>query len=343
MQKFLSEFILTDSHNIFINVDFKEITNKSITITGASGLVGHYLVSTLNNAAKNGIKPSEVILIIKNELPKYFYDLVSDLNYKIIQGDLTDVDFLLNIPNTDYIIHGAGYGQPGKFMSDKIKTIDLNTLTTKHLLLKLNENGKFLFLSTSEVYSGLSNPPFLESQIGTTNTNHPRSCYIEGKRCGEAIVNSFRLNGVNAKSARLSLAYGPGTRTDDKRVINNFIEKGLKLREINLLDHGTAFRTYIYITDAVELMYKILFLGSEDIYNIGGKSRLTIYELANKIGNQLNAEVKIPENQEAIIGAPDEVYLDMTNSEKKLDKHEYVDIDKGIENTIYWQKKLFNI
>jgi nucleoside-diphosphate-sugar epimerase len=156
-------------------------------------------------------------------------------------------------------------------------------------------------------------------------------------------VNSFRLNGVNAKSARLSLAYGPGTRTDDKRVINNFIEKGLKLREINLLDHGTAFRTYIYITDAVELMYKILFLGSEDIYNIGGKSRLTIYELANKIGNQLNAEVKIPENQEAIIGAPDEVYLDMTNSEKKLDKHEYVDIDKGIENTIYWQKKLFNI
>ena len=98
-----------------------------------------------------------------------------------------------------------------EFMQNPVKTLQLNTSTTLLLFEKLLPGGKFLFISTSELYSGLSHPPFTEQQIGTTNTTHPRACYIEGKRCGEAIVNAFREQGVNAKSARLALAYGPGT------------------------------------------------------------------------------------------------------------------------------------
>jgi len=142
-------------------------------------------------------------------------------------------------------------------MEKSTKTLKLNTETTFYLFDKLKKNGKFLFLSTSEVYSGLANPPHKESEIGTTNTTHPRSCYIEAKRCGEAICNAHREKGVQSKSARLSLAYGPGTKPNDLRVINSFIQKALQGKR-ELLDQGEAKRTYCYKSDKTEIMETVL-------------------------------------------------------------------------------------
>ncbi len=342
MKNVLATFILDDAKAITSKVSFDEVRNKSILITGASGLVGHYILAALHQAAIEGNRPSDIFLVVKNALPDYFTDLLGDLPVKIISGDLTNDEFLNTLPEADYIIHGAGYGQPGKFMIDMMKTIELNTVATIKILNKLKRDGKFLFLSTSEVYSGLPNPPFNEQQIGTTNTNHPRACYIEGKRCGEAIVNVARSKNINAKSARLSLAYGPGTRTDDNRVLNSFIRKAYTENGIKMMDHGEAFRTYIYVTDSVEFMFRMLFDGKCDIYNIGGKSRTTIKELAQQVGKILNVPVTLPEGAGAgMVGAPDDVFVDMTRPETEFSKTDYISLEDGLKRTINWQKHLY--
>lgn len=342
MKSIMADLILEDSQSILGKIDFSELNGKSILITGASGLVGHYLIASLKHAYLKGILISKIFLIIKSKPPESFYDLISDIPVEVISGDLTDIYFLSTLPVSDYIIHAAGYGQPGKFMDNQIKTLSLNTNATLKVLEKLNNGGKFLFLSTSEVYSGLTNPPFREDQIGITNTDHSRSCYIEGKRSGEAIVYAFRSKGIQSKSARLSLAYGPGTRVDDARVINEFIRKALLDGKIELKDTGSSMRTYLYITDAVEIIWNILFTGKEAIYNVGGHSRTSILNMANNIGDIIGVPV-IPASlrNQGVIGAPDDVYLDMTRVENEFGKTEYISLEKGLKKTIAWQKQLY--
>jgi len=103
----------------------------------------------------------------------------------------------------DYILHCAGYGQPQMFAKDKIKTIHINTDNIPVLFSTLKPEGKFLFISTSELYSGLKMPlgGYAETDIGTTTPQHPRACYIEGKRCGEGIVTAYREQGYDAMIA----------------------------------------------------------------------------------------------------------------------------------------------
>ena len=286
-----------------------------ILITGASGLIGTHLLATA--------KDLEVISVVN-------HNPVQVEGSTVLQGDLTDSAFLDSLPKVDYIIHGAGYGQPRKFTLDPIKTIKLNTTVLLKLFDKLNNDGKLLYLSTSEVYSG-AKPPYKETDIGTTSPNHPRACYIESKRCGEAICNAY-----GAKIARLSLVYGPGARGDDERVMSDFIRQGLK-GEIHLLDAGQALRTYCYVTDAAELLWKILLHG-QGTYNVGGHSQVSIKELAMKIGTVLNAKVFL--GTKKLDGAPEDVSLDMSATEKEFNKSIYVDLDEGLRQTIEWHKQI---
>lgn len=335
------DIIEKDTFEISSKINFKELDGKSILITGASGLIGTYLLATLKNIQDNGLA-IKVFAVIQSEFPSYLSKFGESVDF--LKGDLTKHDFLRSLPDADYIIHAAGYGQPGKFMENPIKTIELNTTCANELVKKLKLNGKFLFISTSEVYSGLPNPPYKEEEIGTTNTTHPRSCYIEGKRCGEAIVNAYRQLGINAKSARLSLAYGPGTKPGDARVINSFIYKGLKDGKITLMDMGEAKRTYCYVQDAVEVLWHILLKGSEPIYNVGGNSHTTIAELAQKVADYLKVPVIFPETQKIkMIGAPDNVALDMTKSKQEFNKVDFTSLDDGLAKTIEWQRSLYDI
>lgn len=331
---------------VYINkkVDLSGLCGKKILVTGASGLIGINLLMSLKEfSSKKSKKDVPVIIAIFNrEVPDYFKEIINFENLQIQKGDITDIYFVNSLENVDYIIHAAGYGQPGKFLQDKIKTIAINTTATMSLLKKLNSDGKFLFISTSEIYSGLSDTPFKESQVGTTNTTHPRSCYIESKRCGETICHTYYEMGKKVKSARLSLAYGPGTKAGDTRVLNSFIEKGL-IGKIEMMDQGKAKRTYCYVRDAVEIMWNILLFGRNPIYNVGGFSVTTIASLAKKIGKSLNAKVIMPKKDQKITGAPSNVRLDMSEVSKefKKDKKDYVSLDEGLKNTIEWQKELY--
>lgn len=338
----LAETIIKDAENILEKVDLNELEGKSILITGSSGLIGNYFLACLKILSGNK-KIKKITAVCNSQYPLYLNDLVNYPEIEIMIGDLTGYEFRQKIPMADYIIHAAGYGQPGRFMENPIKTLKLNTETTSYLFDKLKNGGKFLFLSTSEVYSGLTNPPHKESEIGATNTTHPRSCYIEAKRCGEAICNAYRTKDVQAKSARLSLAYGPGTKPNDLRAINSFIQKAIQ-GKIELLDQGEAKRTYCYISDAIEILWNILLFGKEPVYNVGGFSSIAIADLARKIGKHLNVPVVFPEtSSKKISGAPIDVSLDMTKVKQEFGKTEYVPFDEGLERTIEWQKKLYQL
>ena len=317
--------------------------DKSILITGASGIIGTHFIYGLVYIYDELKIPLKIYAVVNRGIPDHLTSLMEKKYISFYSGDLTNDLFLSSLPKADYIIHAATYGQPGKFMEFPEITIKLNTTVTLFLLENnLYKDGRFLFLSTSEVYSGLPNPPYLEDQIGTTSPNHSRACYIEAKRCGEAIINIFRQKGVPAVSARLSLAYGPGTRNDDRRVLNNFIEKALINKEIKLMDSGSAKRTYCFVSDAVNMMWKIFFDGKECVYNIGGISSVTILQLARIIGELTNVPVSTPEIKNLTVsGAPEDVRLDLTRFVKEFGEPVFCEIKKGLIKTIEWQSSMY--
>jgi nucleoside-diphosphate-sugar epimerase len=269
----------------------------------------------------------------QDNVEKIFEDCV------IIKGDITDESMFKNLPDFDAIIHSAGYGQPGKFLINEITTIKLNTTSTIWLIEKLKKDGKFLFLSTSEIYSGNDKFGLTETDFGTTTPSHVRASYIEGKRCGEAICQSFIKSGVDIKIARLSLAYGPGTKINDSRVINNIIEKSLFNNNIELYDDGSSIRTYCYVTDAIEMFFNILLYGKQNLYNVGGFSKVSIYELAKKVGDIMNKDVILGKNN--LSGSPKVVNMSIDRYISEFNKNDFKTIDYGLNKTIEWQKKLY--
>jgi len=180
-----------------------------------------------------------------------------------------------------------------------------------------------------------------EDDIGVTNPYHPRACYIEGKRCGEAIVNGFRSEGIDAKSVRLSLAYGEGTKADDQRAMSVFIRKGLTGGRIDLLDRGTDMRSYCYVGDAVNMMLRVLTEGKAAVYNIGGRSLVSIADLVYKIGDYLDVPVILPQEEKKIAGSPLIVRMSISRYEWEFGRREFVSLEDGLKLTIEYNRKLY--
>jgi len=344
----MNDLIFDNAYRNIESVDFSKLRNKKVLLTGCTGLIGINLLSVLkilNNLYDYNI---QIYCLVHNEPKPPFNTFLKDCF--VITGDLTktdSVDYLLNIfseeqNGVDYIIHTSGYAQPKKFMEDKIGTVLLNTKTIFDLFKLLNPNGSFLFLSSSELYSGLDVENITEDCIGTSTPDHPRACYIESKRCGETIVNAYREKGYNAKIARVSLTYGPGTKKNDCRVMSDFVAKCLVEGKINLMDDGQSIRTYCYISDTTEMLWNILLHGKDNVYNVSGNSKISILEMANKIAKKLNCKVSVPDNnKDSLKGNPKIVNV---SSKKYLDefgKKQFVSIDDGIEKVVEWIKVFF--
>jgi nucleoside-diphosphate-sugar epimerase len=302
--------------------------------------LGTYFLATLAHLREAGV-PLSVTVQIRSEPGAHTKEIIQRGGFQIAQADVADHQQCSSLPEADVIIHSAGYAQPLVFMANPSATIQINTTATAILLQKLRPGGSFLFISSCEVYSGLNGCFVSESDIGTTTPLHPRSSYIEGKRCGEAICNAYRSKGVRAVSARVAPTYGPGTRKHDKRAMNSFIEQALCQGHIKLMDAGKAFRTYCYISDAVELMWQAALHGKQPVYNIGGHSTVTIGELARLIGQIVAVPVSFPAQLAEVAGAPEELRLDLTRSEGEFNKISYVGLEEGLRATVDWQRLLY--
>lgn len=333
--------IQADVTAILDMVDLSPLAKKKVLVTGASGLLGTYFMACLGELARRGAGPALVTAVFHSGPHPALAAFSCFPGASQLRLDLSEMDSLRDLGKYDYVIHAAGYGQPGRFLEDQVKTIKLNTAATLSLFDHLEDRGHFLFLSTSEVYSGLPSPPYKEFQIGTTNTEHPRACYIEAKRCGETICHVYRQKGIHASAARLALAYGPGTKPGDRRVMNCFIERGIRTGKVTLQDMGRALRTYCYVADAVEILWHILLKGTHTLYNVGGTSRTTISDLAVAIARILGVPVEFPQHSAELGGAPDDVSLDMARVQGEFGKNRYIDLLDGLQRTVAWQRDLY--
>ena len=327
------DFLKKELDNIVKNIDFSILQNKKILITGASGLVGFYLTQCVKQLQDE--LNIDIYLSYKNDIPKYLKKYY-DFPYTEIKEDITSIK--LEPKYFDVIIHSSGYAQPMKFLDDSLTTIKINTNATINLLDSLKPDGKFLFVSTSELYSGNDSFNITEDQIGTTTPSHSRSCYIESKRCGEAICHSYISSGYDIKIARLSLAYGPFTKLGDLRVLNSIIDKGLNKEHIELMDDGSAIRTYCYITDVTEMFWNILLHGKDITYNISGFSNSSIKELADNVGNKLYKKVITPTSSDGVVGSPKIVNISSKKYINEFNKTHFVNLEEGLENVIEWMK-----
>ena len=335
-----SDAIARDAAQICQCVGLEKLACKTILITGASGLLGTYFLATLAHLKQNGV-PVKVIAQVRSVPAPHTAEIIQRGGFQLAQVNVDDHAECSSLPQADVIIHSAGYAQPLVFMANPVATYQLNTTATVTLLQKLKPGGSFLFLSSTEVYNGITNKLVTEADIGTTNPAHPRACYIEGKRGGETICHAFRSQGVHATNVRLAMTYGPGIRKGDKRAMNSFIAKALCHGKIELLDAGKAVRTYCYVSDAVELMWQAALHGTQPVYNIGGHSTMTIGELAKLVGQLIGVPVSFPAQSADVAGAPEEVRLDLTRAETEFNKNSYISLEDGLRATIEWQRQLY--
>lgn len=300
----------------------KPLDGKSVLVTGATGLIGTYILSTLRQRLRLMDVEIEIYAPRQEEIP----------DFVAVHGE-----------NIDFVVHAAGYGQPSKFLENEIGTILINTETTASLLHTLVGGGHFLFLSSSEVYSGCNDRRPDEDSAGLGRPEHERACYIESKRCGETICHAYRRQfDVSVHIARLALAYGPGVRWDDTRVLNSLIRQGIERKRIQILDRGQAIRTYCYVLDAVEMLFSILLHGKQTTYNVGGRSRVTIRELGEAIARQMDVPFSAAEDDaQGLAGAPSDVSMDISRYCDEFGKSEFVGLDDGLARTIRWHRELY--
>jgi UDP-glucuronate decarboxylase len=328
--------LIRDAEETLNVVDYRSLDGARVLISGATGLIGMHLMSTLYVLKREGYKI--------NAFGQYHNPPAPHTEELARLGGFGLVHDSWIIPQTDVIIHsGAGYGQPVIFMANPAETIHANTTLTEQLLQSLAPNGRFLFVSSNEVYHGLKKEFATEEDIGTTTPYHPRAGYVEGKRAGEAITYAYRKNGVNASSARLNLTFGPGARKDDKRALSGFIDQAITTGHIEMRFSGKEMRTCCYAKDVATMLWKVVLGGIKPVYNVGGRSTTSIAELASIVAKLTGSTIRNPEEDRELPGSYALPRMDISLIETDLGKTDYMDLEESLKRTVTWHRKLKEI
>ncbi len=336
----MNKYIKQISDRIFKNVLIAEFKDKTVLITGANGLIGGFIADFLHYLNVEHDYNIKIILTSLSANPKRLKHLLSEDNVMYFSTDLTVTGVAQHL-DIDYCFYCAGYAQPGKFLSNPYKTFTLNVNGLRYTLKNIfynNKKAKVIYISSSEVYALNDNSePHREEDFLNISLSHKRIPYILGKVSGEYQVNIFRDLGFDAKSARVSLCYGPGHVMDDSRVMSDLTRKGMENDTINLFDDGSSFRKYQHISDCCIMLFNILFSGKNEVYNVGGKEEVTIYDMAKIIGDKFNKEViKGKVNNEVASSAPKKVSISLDRYETEFDEFNFMSFRDGMENYLNW-------
>lgn len=303
--------------------------HSKVLITGASGVIGLRIAKWLRNS-------SEYIIDLAYRTPlEPKQKLMVSEGFRHYIGDLTEQSYLDSLGGYDCIYHCGGFGQPQKFLQDPEKTFLINTNVLQKLAAKVNPNGHFVFFSTSELY--VNSESTKEDEQIVIDPNNKRNCYILGKLFGEYYLRmaSHKRN-INFKNIRICLCYGPCFRPTDKRALYELIFKAVDSGNISLIDDGSAIRHYIYIDDAIEMICNIVKTGRYDTYNVGGKEKISILEIAKIISRLTNAtlEIGIPNNK--LADSPKFAGVDIGRYEQEFGPIRFTSLEIGIQKCIDW-------
>ena len=317
----------------------KEINNfkrKKILITGVSGIIGINLLfffNKLNNKKKiSAYIDGTYNTALFNFVKKFF---IKNKKINFIKIDLTKNKLKKN-RKYDYIFHCAGYGQPSKFLKYKKSTYKLNSTTIIDLKNNLSKNGKFIYLSTTEIYSG-NEKKCTEESVGNTGSTHPRSSYIDSKKFGESyIVNTFEKYVI----FRACLIYGPGVKLNDERVLNQVIMRSIKNKQIDIYGGLNQLRSNLYISDAINLMIKTIVKSDNQIFNLNNHKMITLGKIFSMIGQISNK--KVFNHGSKMLGSPKVIKISNKKILKKTNYKISTTIRDGLLKTISWYRNLSN-
>lgn len=313
------------------------LADKRILVTGASGLIGFNLIKKLVDLGQSGIHLKSLTITGRN-FPIWLSGLKSK-EIKFLQGDLIRTPEILQNQEFDVIFHCAGSAEPNKFLSDPWSTMKINSTVTMNLIENLAPNGVFVYMSSSEIYTGITRVPYVESMQGISTPDHSRAIYIEAKRSGEAIVNQLsRISNMIGINCRVSLVYGPGFKREDSRVVFTFIRSAVATGKITIHGDGSAIRRYIYVDDAIDQILGSFALNKSNTYNVSGVGQCSIFEIAEIISGFTGAQIVIKANEIMTIGAPASVIVDSSKINELINKSDFITLNQGLQETIQWYR-----
>ncbi len=337
----MNEILREDIDNILNErLDWEKLKDSNVLITGASGMVGGYMMRTLcrlNETQNYGIS----IYALVRHPEKIPYDLRTSVN--VIQQSV--IDTIDSEANFDFVIHAASPASPLIMKDDPVGTITANTIGTYNTLEAARKgSGKgYLFISSREIYGQPyeNQRVFSEDTYGFVDPLSVRSCYPEGKKAAETMCVCYKEQyGINVKIARLAHTFGPGMSVNDGRVQADFLRNVINNHDIVLKSDGSAVRTYTYIADAVLALFYILLKSDEVVYNISSEeSTVSIRELAEAMAGayperNLKLVFDIPEDTRNQGTAPFTMGILSSDRIKALGWKPMYTLEEGIRRTV---------
>lgn len=340
----MHKILYEDCLQIIKDNDVEKLRNKSFLITGASGMLGSYIVNVLR--VLNSDYDMNIKLLLNVLDKKYLSDeVLNEKNVTIIEQNVCE-PFKIDGP-VDYIVHAASPASP-KIMKDyPFETNAANTIGTYNTLMLAKEKNAsgYLFVSSREIYGepmeGVS--VFTEDGLlGQVNPLVPRNGYAEGKKAAENMcVGMHDEYGLNTKIVRLAHTYGPGMSINDGRVQADFLKNVINNQDIIMKSDGSSIRTYTYVSDSVNGIFKVLLSSKDIVYNISDDKEISIKGLAETL-------VELSDNSKLVMEIDDTLakgsasfkrgILSNEKIKKELNWYPKYDVKEGFRRTIEYLK-----
>jgi dTDP-glucose 4,6-dehydratase len=308
---------------------------KRILITGGAGFIGSHLCDFF-------IKKGYSVICMDNLVTgstDNVRHLLKNKNFRFIKHDVTK--YIKIKGKIGDVLHFASPASPVDYLRYPIKTLKVGSLGTHNTLgLAKAKRARFLLASTSEVYGDPLEHPQKESYWGHVNSVGPRGVYDEAKRFAEAITMAYRnAHKIDTRIARIFNTYGEKMRRHDGRAIPNFLDQALNGRPLTVFGKGRQTRSFCYITDMVEGIYKLLNSNLRDPVNIGNPAEFSIIELARVIIELTGTKSKVAFRR-LPVDDPKVRRPDITLAKTRLKWSPEVKLREGLIRTIeYFREK----
>jgi dTDP-glucose 4,6-dehydratase len=288
-------------------------------VTGGAGFLGSHLCDRL---LKEGFKVICVDNLITGNVNNIAH-LAGNEDFSFVKHDITNYIYLPG--RIDYILHFASPASPIDYLKLPIQTLKVGSLGT-HKVLGLAKEKKALVLlaSTSEVYGDPEVHPQTENYWGNVNPIGPRGVYDEAKRFAEAMTMAYhRFHGVDTRIVRIFNTYGPRMRLDDGRALPAFVGQALRGQDLTVFGDGSQTRSFCYVSDLVDGIFKLLMSNETDPVNIGNPEEITIKQFAEEVIKLTGTKSKI-------------IYVDLPEDDPKVRQP---NIDKA-RKILGWEPKV---